>query len=372
MSNRTHTTSQTKREKSNNIFTLDDFAALVALQSLAETYGRVSHMGILDKSYSFFLSSSRDAALYFKVKNKVAVIGGDPLCHPSQFSAILGEFKEYRKKLGLKIAFLGASDTLVSYAREQKWVTMHFGNERVLNPMTNPVLLETAGKRIISQSRQLLDPNKGKITVHVYSPAAGVDPILQEYLVSIYNTWREERNRQRKGRLQTFITVYDLFALPNLMTYIYTKGPDGLPNGFAALRKLGANNGYHIDPCIAVPGAPRGLTDLLVFAVMALLNLAGISYLSLGYEPMLDIGEITGTPRLLSRVTRTAYRRAFRALPVGGKEAYHDKFRPDESQQSGLYMVFPDGIPNLSHSAAVMHVANIKIFEIRSYNDTTA
>ncbi|KAK7178193.1 Aspartate-tRNA ligase, cytoplasmic 1 [Paraphaeosphaeria sporulosa] len=361
--NRTYTSLHPKGEERGNIFTLDDLADLAALQSLAETYGRVSHMGILDKSYSFFLSSSRDAALSFKVENKVTVISGDPLCHPSQFSAILEEFKEYRKKNGLGIAFLGASDRLASYGRKKKWVTMHFGEERVLNPMTNPVLLETAGKRIVRQNRQLLDPNKGKITVKVYSTAAGVDPIMQEYLVRIYETWREERNQQRKGKLQAFITVYDPFALPGLMVYIYTEGQDGLPNGFAALRKLGATTGYHIDPCIAVPGAPRGLTDLLIFAAMSLLNRAGVSYLSLGYEPMLNIGEISGMPKLLSRLTRAAYRRTFRALPVGGKTGYHDKFRPDKSQQSGLHMVFPDGIPSLSHSAAIMHVANIKRFK---------
>lgn len=350
-----------KWKKGSNIFSLDDFAAIAALESLIERYGRVSHMGILDKSYSFFLSRTGDAALYFKVKNKTAVVGGDPLCRPDQFPAVLEEFKKYRKKNGLAIAFLGASDRLMRFAREQKWVTMHFAEECVLNPMTNPVLLESAGKRIIGQNKQLLDPSKGNITIELYSPATGTDLILQEQLVDIYESWREERNRQRKGRLQAFITVYDPFALPALMIYIYTKGPDGRPNGFAALRKLGANSGFHIDPCIAARGAPRGVTDLLVFAAMSLLNHAGISYLSLGYEPMPSLRDITGMPKLISNLIGAAYRRTIRALPVSGKKAYHDKFRPDKSQQSGLHILFPDGIPGPRHSMAVMHVANVKV-----------
>ncbi|KAF2099168.1 hypothetical protein NA57DRAFT_76400 [Rhizodiscina lignyota] len=353
-----------KWKRGNNIFSLGDFAAMAALESLIERYGRVSHMGILDQSYSFFLSSTMDAALYFKVENKIAVVGGDPLCRPDEYPAVLEEFKRYRKKKGLGIAFLGASGQLASFAREQGWVTMHFGEECVLNPATNPVLFESAGKRIISQNKQLLDPNKGNISVEVYSPATGTNPILQKQLMDIYETWREERNRQYNGKLQAFITVYNPFALPELMIYIYTRGPDGRPNGFAALRKLGANSGFHIDPCIATHDAPRGVTDLLIFSAMALLNRAGISYLSLGYEPMPNLGEIVGMPKFVSSLSRSAYQRTFRALPVGGKKAYHDKFRPDTSLQSGLYIIFPDGVPGPRHAAAVMHVANIKIRQL--------
>jgi hypothetical protein len=48
------------------IFELDDFAALSALEDLIGRYGRVSHMGILDKSYTFFITEDRKAALYYR------------------------------------------------------------------------------------------------------------------------------------------------------------------------------------------------------------------------------------------------------------------------------------------------------------------
>ena len=58
----------TASRRSPNTFTLGDFAALAALESLAERYGRVSHMGILDPSYTFFINQARTAALYYKSK----------------------------------------------------------------------------------------------------------------------------------------------------------------------------------------------------------------------------------------------------------------------------------------------------------------
>ena len=351
--------------KEPNIYTLDDFAAIAALESLFERFGRVSHMGILDKSYTFFINKARDGALYFKVKNNIAVVGGDPLCERKIFPQFLDEFADFRKRHQLGIAFLGASEDFVQYAKEQNWATMQFGTERVLNPLTNPILLEKGGKtgkRMTNQNKQLLDPKKGGLSVEVYSPSVAKDPVLQEQLVGVYDAWREHRNQS--GVPQAYITVFDPFALPDLMTYIYTKDRSGMPNGFAALRKLGANSGFHIDPCVAAPGAPRGITDLLIFAAMALLNKAGISYLSFGFEPLDELGEITGVPKYLTKITRSVHGQVFGGLKVAGKKDYHAKFRPDETQQSALFLVFPDGVPGIRHMTAMVHIANISVRQL--------
>lgn len=344
------------------IFTLEDFAAMKALEGLFVRYGRVSHMGILDKSYSFFINKAHTAALYFKVRNDIAIVAGDPLCQPQLYSALLAEFTKYRKAFGWGISFMGASDTFAAYAREKKWATIQFGTERVLNPLTNPVLLEQTGKRIVTQSKQLLNPAKGGVTLGVYIPSEGEDPVLQRELVGIYDAWREERNAS--GETQAFITIYDPFSLPKLMTYIYTRGPDGVANGFAALRKIGANHGYHIDPCIATPHAPKGISDLLIFSATSLLNKAGLEYLSFGFEPCEELGEITGLSRPIESITRKVYRHTFPRLPVTGKKAYHDKFRPDENQGSGLYLIFPSGTPGPKDMAAMAHMANISVRKV--------
>jgi lysylphosphatidylglycerol synthetase-like protein (DUF2156 family) len=355
----------TASRRSSNTFTLGDFAAIAALESLAERHGRVSHMGILDPSYTFFINQTRTAALYYKVKNNVAVVGGDPLCERKLFPEILKEFTAYCKAHKYGIAFLGASDEFAKYAKQQKWVTMHFGIERVLNPLTNPILLENdgkTGKRMASSNRQLLDPKKGGLSVEVYCPSVARRPELQEQLIGVYDAWRDHRNQS--GLPQAYITVYDPFALPDLMTYIYTKDREGKPNGFAALRKLGANNGFHIDPCIAAPNAPKGITDLLVFSAMALLNKAGISYLSFGFEPLDELGEITGMPKSIAKITRIVHKEIFQGLRVGGKKEYHAKFRPDESQESGLHLIFPEGIPGVRHMTAIVHHANISVRQL--------
>ncbi|KAH8799688.1 hypothetical protein F5884DRAFT_810882 [Xylogone sp. PMI_703] len=348
-----------KIQHHSNIFSLGDFAAVYALSGLADSYGRVSHMGILDQSYRFFITRNLDAALYFKVKNNICLVGGDPLCPKELYSELLEQFAQYRRKNRWGIIFVGASDEFVSYARQQKWTTIQFGTERVLNPTTNPVLREETSKRIATQNRQLLNPSKGGITLGIYNPSIVKDLELERKLVAGYDAWRDARNQSKSP--QAFITVYDPFAIPGLMTYIYTKDAGGTPNGFAVLRRIGANNGFHVDPCIAAPSAPRGISDLLIFTSMALLNAAGCTYLSFGYEPLTESGEINGMQSWMERLTRRIHNSVFKGLKVSGKKGYHDKWCPDEEQRTGVHLIFPSGIPGPQDIFAVVHFANISI-----------
>ncbi|KAJ5765363.1 hypothetical protein N7520_004922 [Penicillium odoratum] len=355
-----------KNSQQGDVFCLDDFSTITAIQRLTAQYGRVAHMGMLDHSYRFFVNKARTAALSFKVQNRVVIVGGDPLCDPDPVSIteLLDEFAKYRERHHWGIAFMGASESFVRdyvQAQPRKWTTVRFGTERVLNPQTNDVLLERSGKRIAVQNRQLLHRDKGGVTLGVYVPGVhGTDAQLQSDLVAIYDAWRAERNHSTGP--QAFITVYDPFALPALMTFVYTRGSDGQINGFAALRRLGCG-GYHVDPCIAAPGSPKGISDLLIVAAMALLNRADVSYLGFGFEPAHTLlpEDVRGMRSPLASLTRDLYGHTFTRLPIHGKKAYHDKFRPDPTQDSGLYLVFPDGVPGPRHLLAMMHMANISL-----------
>ncbi|GFG09181.1 hypothetical protein IFM61392_05752 [Aspergillus lentulus] len=352
-------TSQSTRHALAAILTLDDLAAVDAIKKLATRYGRVSHMSVLDPRYKFFVNRARTAALSFKVHNRVALVMGDPLCEPDWFANVLAEFKEYRKRSGWSIAFIGASEVFTEYAKENGWTTMQFGTERVLNPMTNDVLNERAGKRIIVQSKQLLNPSKGNVSLGLYVPAQGEHLDMQRELLRVYDSWREKRNRVAGAK--AFITVYDPFSMPGMMIYIYTRGRDGVANGFAAMRHLGANQGYHIDPCIAAPGAPRGVTDLLIVAAMALLHSMRVSYLSLGFEPLETLGDITRLSPPIEKIIRAIYKRTFKQMLFQGKQTFHEKFKPDGSQGSPLFILFPAGAPSPRQLVALSRMSNISI-----------
>lgn len=340
------------------IMHLDDVSASTALEGLMEKWGGVQHGGMLDKQYHFFVNAAHDAAISFIIKDKVAVLGGDPLCDPSQYASVLAEFKRYRKHKGLKIAILGGGPELLAFAKKSRWVTMRFGTEQVLNPMNNPVLQQKAQKQVIRQNKQLLDPARGGLTLHVYQSSTGADRALESQLAGVYEAWRNARNES--GVPQAYTTIYDPFAMPSLMIYIYTRDRAGVPNGFAALRRMGNRDGYYIDPCVAAPGAPRRITDLLYFSAMAMLNTMGCGYLTIGMEPAAAL-EISGFSRIVERAATRLHGRLFKGLKLAGKQEYFGKFRPDEALSTGVYLMFPSGVPGPRHVASVLHATNISI-----------
>ncbi|KEF57004.1 uncharacterized protein A1O9_07194 [Exophiala aquamarina CBS 119918] len=342
-----------------SLYTLDDFKRLEAINSLIGRYGSVSHMSVRDPSYSFWLNKSCTAAVHFKLLNKVAVLAGDPLCALSAMPSTLEEFERYCRKAGWKTSVIGASSDLMEIAKLKKWPVMRFGTEMVLNPMTNEVLLGKSGKRTVVQCRQLLDSAKGGLSLHIYVPAKGRDPVLEALLTKIYDDWRGDRNTHRD--CQAFITVFDMFALANLMTFIYTRAADGQINGFAALRMM-ANNSYHIDPFIQAVDAPRGTSDLLIFASLAYLHTIGVPYLGIGHEPVAEPDVLYNMPSLVVSATRRIYRHIFGRLPVGGKETFNARWKPDEEQCAGLYLIFIGRkTPSPKHLLAMTHFANISL-----------
>lgn len=352
-----------------------DHTAHAAIEHLASRHGRVSHMGLLDRSYRVFLNAQRTGALVYTLENRVAVVTGDPLCDPSLFASVVYEFDRARRAAHWGLAFIGCSAAFLSHMKTQtqhqkpaQWTTVQFGVERVVDPTTNDVLAERAGKRIISQCRQLLCPDKGGITLGVYSRTAGgeMDAALEAQLQGIYDGWRAGRNEPAATTKtpQAFVTVYELFDYARLMTFVYTRGSDGAVNGFAALRWIGACGGYHVDPCIAGEGAAKGTSDLLLFAAMALARQMGVAHLSLGYEPLGELGEVSGMGPSSEKIARSVYAHFVRGLPVGGKKAHHDKFRPDPGRDSALYLIFPSGFPGVRRLMAVAHMANISVRQL--------
>jgi len=332
------------------------------LLALIERYGGAAHGGALDRTWSFYLAPDKDAAILFKVRDGIAVVGGDPLCRPDLFSKSLSEFKQHRKRHGWGMAFLGATDALLEHAKAKRWVTIRWGTERVLNPLTNPVLQEKATKQLIRQNKQLLDPAKQAVTLDLYDPAAGRDAALERSIDAVYDAWRAERNETKANSAHT--TVYDITALPSLMLYLFTRDAAGAINGFAALRRNGARNGYYVDPVVAAPGAPRRIPDLLHFASMAVLHGMGVAHLSLGTEAAAAL-TLTGVraPRVRAWAAG-AYDALFDALRLGGKREYYDKFRPDAAREAAVHMVFAAAAPGPRHVLAVCHVSNIGIRKV--------
>lgn len=345
---------ESERVHTGKTYSLGDLNAFQAIERLVSRYGRMTHMGVRDHNYDFFLNHAKTGLLSYRlIDGRVAVISGDPICPVSEYEDLLHEFQSHCKAHHWQWAMQGGSQEMADIARKNDWTTVHYGRERALNLQTNPVLLGSEGKRIRTQCKSL---QKG-LTIDVYCPGYVRNHQLEQSIVNMYDDWRGSRNTSRS--VQAYITVFDLLAFHRLMIFVYAHDKGKLV-GFAALRRL--REGYHIDPITVAADAPKGLTDLLLVSSMALLRESKVTRLVLGVEPMDELGEIHGMSKPLERLTRKSHRLVSAEIHQGGKKGFNDRFRPDEALEEQLFMIYPNS-PGIKQSVAMAHFANIRLHE---------
>jgi len=229
---------------------------------------------------------------------------------------------------------------------------------------------------------KLLNPEKGAITLGIYNPSVLKDMDLQAKLVGVYDAWRrlETRVAIRKLLLQSLILSRLLALWHMCIRWIEWV----LLMALRHYERIGANNGFTLTlvsrydyttfPSSSALGVgscvggifitfvltlcPQRGANLLIgsisttrnqwsldFLFDALLNAAGCSYLTFGYEPLTESGEIYGMPKWIQRLTRKTHKSVFQGLKVSGKKGYYDKWCPDEEQKTGLHLIFPAGTP---------------------------
>lgn len=341
------------------IYNLNDAGVAGLLEILMAEFGRGTHSSFLDDSFSIYLQEDERAAICFKVLKNVAVMYGDPLCPGERVGHVFEAFRSLCKQQRWHVAVVGAGSTLAAYAKKKSWRSMEFAVEQVLNPATNSVLDETSGKTITRTNRKLISNG---IKLSFYSPSQGIQPQLEQELMGVYNTWREDR-RQRNAP-QAYSAVINPFALPGVSRYMYTRGGDGKPNSLAGLIKLGANAGYLLEPCIQLPSAPKGVTGFLVTHAMGLLREEKVEYMTFGLEALPELGEITLMPSMISDTSRRFYRMIFDALGLRGRKIFHESFHPEPEKQVPLYLLFPPGMPHISVYQAVLAATHISPQEV--------
>jgi lysylphosphatidylglycerol synthetase-like protein (DUF2156 family) len=190
-------------------------------------------MGFQDPSYRIYLNDTEDGAIIYKILDRTAVVSGDPLCSPHLVWSLLQKFRNVCKQNRCKVVVVGASDQLARLAQQERCITMQFGTEKIINPVTNPVLTGGGGKRTIQKCRQLL---KSGLTVETYDPSLQHDAEIEAKITWIYNDWRAIRNESHT--CQAYVTVYDLFFLLDIMTYLVVRDKQREIIGFAALHMI--------------------------------------------------------------------------------------------------------------------------------------
>ena len=358
---RSKQSSQSRPKTSNHpICSLTDNSVAQSLERLMAEFGWGTSSSFLDDTYSIYMPNPEQAAICFKVIKKVAIMYGDPLCAAGMVETVFGEFQRYCRKQGWHVAVVGARPALTQYAQKHSWRTMEVAVEQVLNPMTNAILDETAGKTITRTNRKLVASG---VKLHLYDPRNGRRPDLEHDLLGVYKAWTAHKAGKRNAA-QAYSAIINPFGMPAVSRYMYTCGDDGRPNSLAGIIQLGSNGGYLLEPCIQLPDAPKGITGFLVTHVMGMLRDEGVTYMTFGFEALPEIGDISHMPSFIDETSRRFYRSTFNSLGLMGRKTFHESFYPESKQNVPLCLLFPPGMPRMSVYQAVLEATHVSPIEV--------
>jgi Phosphatidylglycerol lysyltransferase, C-terminal len=348
-----------KTKAASPICHITDQGVASSLEKLMANFGCGTHSSFLDDNYSIYMPEPEQAAICFKVVKKAAIMYGDPLCAVDQVENVFQAFHRFCKKQGWHLAVVGARPALTAFSQKKSWKTMEVAVEQVFNPMTNTVLDETSGKTINRTNRKLVASG---VILYLYDPSRGRRLALEQELTQVYETWKEEKGKRYTA--QAYSAVIDPFCMPAVSRYLYTCGEDGRPNSLAGMIQLGANKGYLLEPCVQLPGAPKGTTGFLATHALGLMRNEGVTYATFGFEALPEIGEMSRMPSMIEDTSRRFYRSTFNTLGLLGRKEFHESFHPDDTQQVPLYILFPPGLPRISVYQGVLNATNISPYEV--------
>ena len=229
-----------------------------------------------DKSY--FFAPSGEALIAYRVVAGCALVSGDPIGEPTEFKALLEEFRRVAHSRGWRVAVLGASGELLSLYRSIGLRIVKLGDEAVVRPQV--FSLEGRSIRKVRQSVNRLTRAGYRVRV---VPAAEAGPSLRATLASVSDEclggWPE----------RGFVMAMDeLFAEPETV-FAVAEDAAGEVGGFLHLVPAPAAGGYSLSAMRRRRSTPNGLMEFLIVETIDWARRENVPQIALNFCVFADV-----------------------------------------------------------------------------------
>jgi phosphatidylglycerol lysyltransferase len=289
------------------------------------------------------------AFIGFRVKNRVAIVAGDPVGAPDAIPALIDGFVDYCRGNDWIPAFYETSDRHLGHYSRHGMAWFKMGEEAVLDLSTwsmsggavakvrqfvNKVRREAPDLRVVEYRRQAPDPD------------------IDEQLENISSEWLATR---KSGEMGFNLGVFSVEDLADKRTFL-AKRDDGSVEAFVTWLPYRAGQAVVLDAMRHRQTAQPGVMDLLISESALAFKQEGLQAASLAVAPLANADE---------SAARSGYDRAVRLIfehfsQVYGYRTlfqYKKKFGP---RWESRYLVFPraDLLPRIAYAVINIHFAH--------------
>ena len=285
----------------------------------------------------------------FRVKNRVAIVAGDPVGAPDAIPALIDAFVDYCSKNDWIPVFYETSDRhLAHYSRHgMEWFKM--GEEAVLDlpnwsmsggavakvrQFVNKVRREAPDLRVVEYRRQAPNPD------------------IDEQLEDISSEWLATR---KSGEMGFNLGVFSVEDLSDKRTFLAQRD-DGSVDAFVTWLPYRAGQAVVLDAMRHRQAAQPGVMDLLISESALAFKQEGIQSVSLAVAPLADADETAATSGY-GRAIRLIFEHFSQVYGYRTLFQYKKKFGP---RWEPRYLVFPrpDLLPRVAYAVINVHFAH--------------
>ena len=272
---------------------------------------------VLDSHFHYFLTPNIEGFIGYRAESGNAVVIGDPICPIEDMPCLTRDFHCYCQEKKMNIIYMIASESFAKWLIQQRHcnVMVEIGEELIFDPQYDP--------------REGPHGSKLRNTVN---HAHHLGLTVNEYLshdVNLEHAIQQAGIEWLQGRRgpQIHLTDLDFFDIRTGKRWFYVKNATHMM-GIALISKIEARQGWLLKSLIAVPGAPRGTSELLMTKVLDTLRGEDCHFLTYGIVPAKDLGEITGLGKCSTWLLKNGYKMVKWIFKLDQRQIYWQKFHP--------------------------------------------
>lgn len=322
---------------SSNTYTLVEYVKM---------WGSSSSISLFEDNIELYRDPDIEGVVGYRLHSKCAIVFADPVCAPKDITDLTYSFHQFCKSQGYSVVYLAVSEAFAKWAINNICSSLvEVGEELIVDPCdTN----KSASKRRALRNKVNLAQRAG-ITVKEYT---SYDENLEEAMENVGSSWVEARHGP-----QIFLAQVRLFEERRGKRWFYATQGDKVV-GVLLLQRLEIRQGWLVQFLMALPEAPNGTTEQLIFSTIQTLKTEECRYLTFGIAQIKDLGEIHGLGRVSEWVARFVFRSATKIFHLDRRRRYWRKFLPYAEPS---YLLFSEPKIGLKEVRSILKALNVSI-----------
>lgn len=264
--------------------TLERLPARDELRQAVQRYGyNTTSYVLLEGPKSYFTASALDGFLAYQISAGVAVIGGDPVCDPTQAATLLQAF---RAEMGWRpVCAYQVSPLFLDAFRAAGCDAVQVGVEAVFDLAKFTL---AGGKMELVRAATNKARREG-VVISEHNPFAdnAMTDLLNSEIRTVSEAWLTLRGDREMGFLLGGLGL----ERPTDKRYWLARSGAGRIEGLIVAEPIYARNGYYLDVTRRRPDAVRGTMELLTAEIFRQLREEGFSMGSMGLAPLAQLDD---------------------------------------------------------------------------------